>query len=43
MIKDREVEWRPALDANRLALQRTAAIIVGLIVLRSIIRTLASR
>ena len=43
VIKDREVEWRPALDANRLALQRTAAIIVGLLVLRSIIRTLASR
>jgi uncharacterized spore protein YtfJ len=43
VIKDREVEWKPALDANRLALQRAAAIIVGLLVLCSIIRTLASR
>jgi len=43
VIKDGGVEWKPALDANRLALQRAAAIIVGLLVLRSIIRTLARR
>jgi hypothetical protein len=38
-----EVEWKPALDVNRLALQRTGAIIAGLFVLRSIIRTLVRR
>jgi len=43
VIKDGEVEWKPALDVNRLALQRTGAIIAGLFVLRSIIRTLARR
>jgi uncharacterized spore protein YtfJ len=43
VIKNGEVEWKPALDANRLALQRASAIIVGLLVLRSIIRTLARR
>jgi uncharacterized spore protein YtfJ len=43
VIKDGGVEWKPVLDANRLALQRASAIIVGLLVLRSIIRTLARR
>ena len=43
VIKDGAVEWKPALDVNRLALMRTGAIIAGLIVLRSIIRTLARR
>jgi uncharacterized spore protein YtfJ len=43
VIKDGGVEWKPALDANRLALQRAGATIVGLLVLRSIIRTLARR
>jgi uncharacterized spore protein YtfJ len=43
VIKDGGVEWKPALDVNRLALQRASAIIVGLLVLRSIIRTLARR
>ncbi len=43
VIKDGEVEWKPALDVNRVALQRTGAIIVGLFVLRSIIRTLVRR
>jgi uncharacterized spore protein YtfJ len=43
VIKDGGVEWKPAIDMNRLALQRTGAIIVGLFVLRSIIRTLARR
>jgi uncharacterized spore protein YtfJ len=38
-----EVEWKPALDVNRVALQRTGAIIAGLFVLRSIIRTLVRR
>ena len=40
VIKDGEVDWKPALDVNRVALQRTGAIIAGLFVLRSIIRTL---
>jgi uncharacterized spore protein YtfJ len=43
VIRDGEVEWKPAVDVNRLALQRTGAIIAGLFVLRSIIRTLARR
>jgi uncharacterized spore protein YtfJ len=43
VIKDGEVEWKPALDVNRVALQRTGAIIAGLFVLRSIIRTLVRR
>jgi uncharacterized spore protein YtfJ len=43
VIKNGEVEWKPALDVNRVALQRTGAIIVGLFVLRSIIRTLVRR
>ena len=43
VIKDGEVEWKPAFDVNRLALQRTGAIIVGLFVVRSIIRTLVRR
>jgi uncharacterized spore protein YtfJ len=43
VIRDGEVEWKPALDVNRLALQRTGAILAGLFVLRSIIRTLARR
>ena len=43
VIKNGEVEWKPALDVNRVALQRTGAIIAGLFVLRSIIRTLARR
>jgi uncharacterized spore protein YtfJ len=43
VIKNGEVEWKPAVDVNRDALQRTGAIIVGLFVLRSIIRTLVRR
>ena len=43
VIRNGEVEWKPALDVNRLALQRTGAIIAGLFVVRSIIRTLARR
>jgi uncharacterized spore protein YtfJ len=43
VIKNGEVEWKPALDVNRVALQRTGAIIVGLFILRSIIRTLVRR
>jgi uncharacterized spore protein YtfJ len=43
VIKDGEVEWKPAVDINRLALQRAGVIVVALLVLRSIIRTLARR
>ncbi len=43
VIKDGEVEWKPALDTNRLALQRAGVMIVGLLVLRSIVRTIAKR
>ena len=43
VIKGGEVEWKPAVDINRLALQRAGVIVVALLVLRSIIRTLARR
>ena len=43
VIKAGEVEWKPALDMNRLTLQRAGVAIVALCVLRSIIRTLARR
>jgi uncharacterized spore protein YtfJ len=43
VIKDGQVEWKPAVDTNRLALQRAGVVIVALLVLRSIIRTLAKR
>ncbi len=43
VIRGGEVEWKPALDANRLTLQRAGVALVGLLVFRSIIRTLAKR
>lgn len=43
VIKGGEVEWKPALDTNRLTLQRAGVAIVALLVFRSIIRTLAKR
>ena len=43
VIKGGEVEWKPALDMNSLTLQRAGVVIVALLVLRSIIRTLARR
>lgn len=43
VIKGGEVEWKPALDMNRLTLQRAAVAMVGLLVLRSIVRTLTRR
>jgi len=43
VIKGGEVEWKPALDMNRLTLQRAGVALVGLLVLRSIVRTLARR
>jgi uncharacterized spore protein YtfJ len=43
VIRGGEVEWKPALDVNRLTLQRAGVAVVALLVLRSIIRTLAKR
>jgi uncharacterized spore protein YtfJ len=43
VIKDGEVEWKPALDMNRLTLQRAGVAIAALFVLRSMVRTLARR
>ena len=43
VIKDGEVEWKPALDTSRLALRRACVAIVALLVFRSIVRTLAKR
>ena len=43
VVKGGEVEWKPALDMNSLTLQRAGVAILGLLVLRSIIRTLAKR
>ena len=43
VVKGGEVEWKPALDMNRLTLQRAAVAVVALLVFRSIIRTLAKR
>jgi uncharacterized spore protein YtfJ len=43
VIRGGAVEWRPALDMNRLTLQRAAVALVALLVLRSIATTLARR
>jgi uncharacterized spore protein YtfJ len=43
IIKGGEVEWKPALDVNSLTIQRALVAVVALLVLRSIIRTLAKR
>ena len=43
VIKDGDVEWKPAMDVNSLTLQRAGIAIAALFVLRSIIRTLAKR
>jgi uncharacterized spore protein YtfJ len=43
VIKDGEVEWKPAVDVGRLTAQRALVIVVGLLILRSIIRTLVRR
>ena len=38
-----EVTWKPALDMNRLTAQRAIVVVVGLLVVRSIVRTLVRR
>lgn len=43
VIKDGQVEWKPALDTNRAGLRHAGVAIVALLVLRSIVRTLARR
>ena len=43
VIKAGEVVWKPALDMNRLTAQRAIVAVVGLLVVRSIVRTLARR
>jgi uncharacterized spore protein YtfJ len=43
VIKDGEVEWKPALDPQRLTMQVAAVTVVALLVLRSIVKTLAKR
>jgi len=43
VIKDGEVEWKPALDTSRVVLWRAGVVIVALLVFRSIVRTLAKR
>lgn len=43
VIKGEDVSWRPAIDATRLALGGQLLAIVALLVLRSLVKTLASR
>ncbi|HYO43153.1 MAG TPA: spore germination protein GerW family protein [Candidatus Limnocylindrales bacterium] len=43
VIRGTEVEWQPAVDAGRLAAQRTLTIVLALLVLRSIVKALTKR
>ncbi len=43
IVKDGQVEWQPAVDASRLAIMGMATAIVALLVLRSIVKAIASR
>jgi uncharacterized spore protein YtfJ len=43
VIKAGDVAWKPALDMNRLTAQRAIVLVVGLLVFRSIVRTLVKR
>ncbi|HVR89338.1 MAG TPA: spore germination protein GerW family protein [Candidatus Limnocylindria bacterium] len=43
VIKDGEVRWEPAIDVTRMALRGMLIPIVGMLVLRSIVKTLARR
>jgi uncharacterized spore protein YtfJ len=43
VIRGGEVEWKPAVDTNSLFLQRALVALVGLLVLRSIVKTLVRR
>ena len=43
VIKDGEVRWEPAIDATRLALRGMLIPIIGMIVARSIVKTIFKR
>jgi uncharacterized spore protein YtfJ len=43
VVKNGEVEWEPAVDVNRIALAGIVAGIVGLLVIRSVVKAIASR
>jgi uncharacterized spore protein YtfJ len=43
VIKDGNVRWEPAIDATRLALRGMLIPIVGMLVARSIVKTIAKR
>jgi len=43
VIKDGEVQWRPAIDLNRAILVGQVVAIVALLTLRSVVKTLAKR
>ncbi len=43
VIKDGDVRWEPAIDATRLALRGMLIPIVGMLVARSIVKTIAKR
>jgi uncharacterized spore protein YtfJ len=43
VIKDGEARWRPALDLNRVIFMGQLIALVGLLVTRSIVKTLAKR
>ena len=43
IVKNGEVTWEPAVDVNRISMMGIVAGIVALLVLRSIVKALASR
>jgi uncharacterized spore protein YtfJ len=43
VVKGGEVEWEPAVDVNRISMMGIVAGIVALLVLRSIVKSLARR
>jgi uncharacterized spore protein YtfJ len=43
VIRGSDVEWKPAIDVNRLAVQRAVVVVVGLLVARSFIKALSRR
>jgi len=43
IVKDGQVQWEPAVDASRIAIMGMVTSIVALLVLRSIVKALASR
>ena len=43
IIRGDEVEWEPAMDATQVALRGMLLVMVALLVLRSVVKTLAGR